>query len=105
MATSGLAGDRTLKEAAEAFHVCVNTASQWVRRYRHEGTAGMVDRSSRPKNCPRQIRVSATANIEVLRRQRLTGRQIAERVGIGKATIHRVLDRRGLTITKPYVRD
>ncbi len=37
-----------------------------------------------------------TAEIETLRRQRLTSRQIGERLGISKATVHRVLDRRNL---------
>jgi transposase InsO family protein len=56
----------------------------------------MVDRSSRPRRSPRQIAVSVTAEIETLRRQRLTGKQIAGRLGISKATVHRVLNRRKL---------
>jgi len=56
----------------------------------------MVDRSSRPHWSPQQIPVSMTAAIEVLRRSRLTGRQIAEIVGASKATVHRVLARRRL---------
>jgi transposase len=38
----------TLTEAAETTGVSVWTAGRWVRRYRAEGEAGLVDRSSAP---------------------------------------------------------
>jgi len=56
-----------------------------------EGISGMADRSSRPWSMPSQIAVSVAAEIDLLRHQRLRGRQIAERVGLSKATVHRVL--------------
>jgi leucine-zipper of insertion element IS481 len=43
-----------LRRAAERFQVSVTTAARWVARCRHEGEAGMADRSSRPHRCPRQ---------------------------------------------------
>jgi len=56
----------------------------------------MADRSSRPQRMPSQIAISLAATIDVLRCQRLSGRQIAERVGLSKATVHRVLRRHRL---------
>jgi transposase InsO family protein len=96
MAVGVLSGALSVTEAAEEFGVSVTTVRKWVRRRQLEGPAGMADRSSRPQRSPRQIAVSVTAEIETLRRQRLTGRQIGERLGISKATVHRVLDRRNL---------
>src|SRR5690625_5646040 len=40
-----------LRRAAERFGVSVTTARRWAERYRAEGEAGMVDRSSRPRRC------------------------------------------------------
>lgn len=37
-----------LRRAADRFQVSPNTAKRWADRYRAEGVAGMVDRSSRP---------------------------------------------------------
>ena len=44
-----------LRRAAERFGVSVTTAQRWSRRYRTQGRAGMVDRTSRPKQCPHQL--------------------------------------------------
>jgi transposase len=38
-----------LTEAAEAAGVSARTAGKWVRRYRAEGEAGLLDRSSAPR--------------------------------------------------------
>jgi transposase len=43
----------TLKLAAASFNVTAKTAAKWVRRYRDQGRAGLGDRSSRPRRCPR----------------------------------------------------
>jgi transposase InsO family protein len=96
MAESVISGAMTIAEAAREYRVCGKTARKWVERFQAEGRAGMSDRSSRPLYIPQQISVSLTADIEVLRRQRLTGRQIAGQAGVSKATVHRVLARRGL---------
>jgi transposase InsO family protein len=96
LALGVISGSLTIAEAVEEFGVCTTTVRKWVRRYQMEGPAGMADRSSRPWLSPSQISVSMTAAIEVLRRQRQTGNHISEQLGISKATVHRVLDRRGL---------
>ncbi len=49
-----LVADRgwTYAAAAKMFMVAPRTAKKWADRYRAEGVAGMVDRSSRPRTCP-----------------------------------------------------
>lgn len=96
LAESVLSGSLTVSQAARQYQVCIKTVRKWVKRYHNEGPAGMPDRSSRPNHSPRQIRPSLEADIEQLRRQRLTGLQIAERLQVSKATVHRVLGRRDL---------
>jgi transposase InsO family protein len=96
MASLVLCGRITVSLAAHQYGVCVKTVRKWVARYRTEGTISLCDRSSRPLRSPSQIRPSLMAEIEILRRQRLTALQIAERVPVSKATVHRVLALCGL---------
>src|SRR3954471_9557956 len=42
----------TVTKAAEAAEVSVRTARKWVRRYRAEGEAGLLDRCSTPRGQP-----------------------------------------------------
>jgi transposase-like protein len=73
MAREVVSGATTVQEAAEEFRTCAATVRKWLRRYQLEGVEGMMDRSSRPRSCPWQITVSTTAEVEVLRRKRMTG--------------------------------
>jgi transposase InsO family protein len=57
---------------------------------------GLRDRSSRPLSSDSQTPQATCDAIEVLRRQRHTGKQIAAEVGVSPATVCRVLKRRGL---------
>ena len=59
--------------AARIFHVTPKTAAKWVRRFRSEGLAGLGDRSSRPRHCPRAILSSRQNQVLELRRQRRPG--------------------------------
>jgi transposase-like protein len=43
-----VASGQTLEAVAEAAGVCPRTIRKWVSRYRLEGLAGLLDRSSRP---------------------------------------------------------
>jgi transposase InsO family protein len=86
----------SLTQAAEAAGVSERTAAKWVGRYRAEGEAGLVDRSSAPKSVPHRTpedRVEATA---ALRRLRMTGAEIAECLGMALSTVSAVLSRIGL---------
>ena len=44
----------SITAAAESMNVSRQCAHKWWTRYRDEGEAGLVDRSSRPKSCPHQ---------------------------------------------------
>jgi transposase InsO family protein len=85
-----------LKLAAASFCVSVKTASKWVRRYEQLGEAGLRDRSSRPRHCPRQISASLVERVLALRRLRYNGWRIAQEVSLSRATISRILRRHGL---------
>jgi transposase InsO family protein len=83
--------------AARAAGVCPRTVRKWVDRYRQEGLAGLQDRSSRPHRLRQPTPQGVVEEIEQLRRQRWTGKQIAVQVGVSPATVSRVLRRSGLS--------
>ena len=82
--------------AARQFNSTAKTVDKWVRRYREEGVEGLRDRSSRPLSSASQTSLATCASIEVLRRQRYTGKQIAAEVKVSSATVSRVLKRLGI---------
>jgi transposase len=88
---------RTPEAAAQAAGVCPRTARKWLARFRAEGPAGVQDRSSRPHRLRRPTQPAVVDRIEALRRQRLTGQEIARQAGVSPATVSRVLRRLGLT--------
>ena len=75
---------QTPKAVAEAAGVCLRTARKWVDRYRREGLAGLQDSSSRPHRIRLPTPAAVVAEIERLRRQRWTGKQIAIQVGVSR---------------------
>lgn len=81
---------------AHAFGVSVRTADKWLARYRQEGVAGLVDRSSRPRGSPRQLAAAIVRRIERLRRQRWTSPAIAQQLGVPVSTVGITLRRLGL---------
>ena len=84
----------TYAAAAKMFMVCAKTAKKWADRYRAEGPAGMVDRSSRPHVSPTKTPTATVRRIVALRwRQRLGPLQIAGQIGIPASTVHAVLTR------------
>jgi transposase len=86
----------TLAEAAEAAGVSVRTAGKWVRRYRAEGEAGLLDRSSAPATLHNTTPPDRVEAIAALRRLRLTGPEIAELLEMATSTVSAVLKRIGL---------
>jgi transposase InsO family protein len=92
-----VSGELTVQEASEQFLVSRRTVWKWIGRFHEDGVHGLADRTSRPRRCPGQIAVSVTASIEVLRRKRMTGAQIARHLDVSRATVYRVIGRRGLS--------
>jgi transposase InsO family protein len=79
--------------AARQFNTTPKTVAKWVDRFRAEGVDGLCDRSSRPLSSPSQTAPATCAMIEVLRRERHTGKQIAAEVGVSATTVSRILRR------------
>ena len=92
-------GHTPVKDAAVA-GVFPVTAEKWLVRYQTEGWAGLPNRSSRPKRLRQPTPARTIKRIIALRRQRLTGRHIAQTVGVSPATVSRVLKRAGLSRLK-----
>ena len=86
----------SLTEAAEAAGVSERTCSKWVSRYRSEGDAGLLDRSSAPKTVPLRTPEEIVEVIVALRRLRMTGAEIAFCLAMALSTVSAVLLRVGL---------
>jgi transposase InsO family protein len=91
-----VASGQTPKAVGEAAGVCPRTVRKWLERYRRDGLDGLKDRSSRPHRLYRPTPSNVIEQVEGLRRQRHTGKQIAAEVGISPATVSRILRRLGL---------
>jgi transposase InsO family protein len=85
-----------LAEAAEAAGVSERTCSKWVTRYRAEGEAGLLDRSSAPRSIPHRTSDERVEVIVLLRRLRMTGAEIAFCLTMALSTVSAVLLRVGL---------
>lgn len=73
------------------------TAYKWLARFEEEGSAGLLDRSSRPHRSPSRTDATLEATILALRRDRRLGpARIAGIVGMHTSTVHRVLTRAGM---------
>ncbi len=89
-------GERTLSAAAEAAEVSVRCARKWVGRYRAEGEAGLLDRSSAPRTISHRTSEQRVQAIAALRRLRFTGPEIAECLGMALSTVSGILTRIGM---------
>ncbi len=87
---------QTPEAAAHAAGVCPRTARKWIARFKAEGRAGLMDRSSRPKRLYRPTPMAIVEQVAALRRQRFTGKQIAIELAVSPATVSRILRRLGL---------
>ena len=86
----------SLAGAAEAAGVSERTCAKWVARYRRDGRAGLVDRSSAPNVIPHRTPDELVAAIAALRRLRMTAAEIAMCLGMARSTVSAVLARIGL---------
>lgn len=82
---------------AAAMGISRACATRWINRYRTEGDAGLLDRSSRPRSCPRRTPIDVETRVIALRRQFARGRDwIAAETGLPARTVSRVLARHHL---------
>jgi transposase InsO family protein len=86
-----------LRRAAERFQVCVNTAKRWADRYRTDGPAGMLDRSSRPHRSPTRTHRRIERKVLHLRVKKRWGpARIGGRLSLPASTCHAILRRAGV---------
>jgi len=86
----------SITTAAAAAEVSERTCSKWVTRYRCDGEAGLLDRSSMPGSIPHRTPEDRVEVIVALRRLRMTGAEIALCLGMALSTVSAVLARVGL---------
>ena len=79
----------TPAEAAASAGVSVRTVYKWLLRFRVEGTAGLMDRSSRPRRLRCALSDRQRQEIERLRRERRPYREIAKRAKAPLSTVAR----------------
>ncbi|MFT4035247.1 MAG: leucine zipper domain-containing protein [Patulibacter sp.] len=73
---------RSLAEAASAAGASERTCRKWVARYRREGDAGLLDRSSAPRHVANRTD-RATVDLScALRRLRFTAPELADLLGL-----------------------
>lgn len=83
-------------DAAEAAGVSGRTCWKWVGRYRAEGQAGLIDRSSVPRLIANRTDEQRVGAIAALRKLRLTSADIALALGMPASTVSGILTRIGL---------
>ena len=86
----------SLTKAAEAAEVSDRTCLKWVRRYRADGEAGLLDRSSAPAVVANRTDEQRIATIAALRRLRFTGPELAELLNMPLSTVSGILTRIGM---------
>src|SRR5579859_396884 len=83
-------------EAAMAAEVSARTAGKWVARYRSEGPAGLLFRSSAPLFVANRSDERTVEAIAALRRLRFTGPEISEVLELPGSTVSGILKRIGM---------
>jgi transposase-like protein len=86
----------SIAKAAAAAEVSDRTCSKWVGRYRAEGLAGLLDRSSAPAVVANRTDERTVQAIAALRRLRFTGPEIAELLDRPLSTVSGILTRIGM---------
>ncbi len=87
----------TVAAAAQAVGVSRRTAHKWLARFKAEGPAGLLDRSSRPHRSPAACPAEQVQQFEQRRRERVPLWRIARESGRSLATVARHMARRGLS--------
>jgi len=80
---------------AEQLGISRATVYKWINRYRAEGWAGLVDRSSRPHHSPTRASAEVEARVLALRATARRGPVfLARELGLVASTVGRILRRR-----------
>jgi transposase InsO family protein len=88
---------RPIAHVADELGISRQTAYKWWARWRHEGDAGLWDRSSRPRSCPTRTPARVERRVLALRqRTKLGPARIGGILEVAPSTVHRVLVRAGL---------
>lgn len=88
---------RPVAHVARELGVSRQCAHRWVARYRAEGQAGLLDRSSRPHRSPTATPARAQARVVAVRQKLRKGRdQVAAATGVPARTVSRILARHGI---------
>ena len=87
---------RSIATAAEAAGVSERTCSKWVARYRIDGEAGLLDRSSAPARVHNRTDERLVQLLAALRRLRFTAPELADLLDMPVSTISGILKRVGL---------
>jgi transposase InsO family protein len=90
----------SVADASRAVGVSLRTGYKWLARFKAEGEAGLLDRSSRPRRCPRSLSGDEQLALERLRRQRWPLWRIAAQARRGMGTVSRCMKRLGLSRLK-----
>lgn len=86
----------TVVAACLAFRMSRRTYYRWLPRWRAEGEAGLVDRTSRPRRSPQRMSVATERQVAALREATGFGPdRIGALLGLPASTCHRVLGRLG----------
>jgi transposase len=91
----------SLSAVAEAAGISDRTARKWLARYRADGPAGLLDRSSAPAVVANRTEDHVVEVIAALRRIRMTGAEIAECLDIALSTVSGILTRIGPGEARP----
>jgi transposase len=93
---------RPVAHVAKELGVSRQCAHRWVARFRAEGEAGLADRSSRPRHCPRQTPAAVERQVLELRRAERRGQDwIGPELGVAPRTVSTILRRHQV----PYLRE
>jgi transposase InsO family protein len=93
---------RPVAHVARELGVSRQCAHRWVARFRAEGEAGLVDRSSRPHHCPRRTAVEVEQQVLELRLCERRGQDwLGPELGLPARTVSAILRRHHV----PYLRE
>ena len=93
---------RPVSHVAKELGISRQCAHRWVNRYRLVGEAGLVDRSSRPRTCPRRTSFEVEQRVLQLRRDERRGQDwIGPELGVPARTVSAILRRHQV----PYLRE